>query len=67
MEEWTRFHQAASMLPEDEREVFGLKWYDGLTLEQVAQEIGISLRTVKRRWHSAQALLDNALGEERPS
>jgi RNA polymerase sigma factor (sigma-70 family) len=67
LEDWTRFHEAVAQLPDDERKVFGLRWYDGFTLEQVAELMGMSVRTIKRRWRSAQILLKKALGGEFPS
>jgi RNA polymerase sigma factor (sigma-70 family) len=66
LEDWTRFHEAVASLPEEEHEVFSLKWYGGLTLDEVAQEIGVSLRTVKRRWRDARLLLDKALADNPP-
>lgn len=66
LEEWTRFHEAVSKLPDEQREVFRLKWYDGLTLEQVAVVVGWSLRTVKRRWLSAVVLLGQSQSGKSP-
>jgi RNA polymerase sigma-70 factor (ECF subfamily) len=67
LEDWTRFHEAVAKLPEEEQEVFSLKWYSGLTLDEVAQEMGVSLRTVKRRWREAQLRLDALLGDDQPN
>lgn len=55
--EWTEFHQQVEALPPDEREVFGLRWYQGLTFEQIGQVIGTTDRTAKRRWRSACRIL----------
>jgi RNA polymerase sigma-70 factor (ECF subfamily) len=57
VEAWERFHQAVEKLPDDEREVTDWIWYGGLTQEETAREIGVSLKTVKRRWHSAKERL----------
>ncbi len=54
---WTEFHQAVDELPEAEREVFSLLWYDGLKQADAAAVLGISLATLKRRWQSARLLL----------
>jgi RNA polymerase sigma factor (sigma-70 family) len=61
LDEWTRFHEAAGNLPEDEHKVFCLVWYDGLSQNEVAALLDVSLRTVKRRWQSARHILARAL------
>ena len=38
----------------------GLLFYEGLTQEEAAKVLGISLRTVKRRWQSARCRLYDA-------
>jgi RNA polymerase sigma factor (sigma-70 family) len=55
--EWTEFHEQIEQLPDSEREVFGLIFYDGLTQSQVGKVLGLSLTTVKRRWQSARLKL----------
>lgn len=57
MEEWTHFHEMVEALPDEEREVLGLIWYDGLTQEAAALVLAVSVRTVKRRWQAARLLL----------
>jgi RNA polymerase sigma factor (sigma-70 family) len=54
LEQWTRFHQEVELLPDEEREVFNLLWYDDLTQSEAALILGISERTVARRWSSAR-------------
>ena len=61
LEGWSAFHVQVETLPEDEREVLGLLFYEGLTQEETAKVLGISLRTVKRRWQSARCRLYDAL------
>lgn len=65
--EWTEFHTLIESLPVQERDVFDLIWYQGLPQEDAAKVLGISVRTVKRRWQSARLLLarlhENALPE----
>ena len=56
-EEWALLYEQVEKLPDEEREVFGLLWDDGLTQEEAAAVLGISLRTVKRRWASARLKL----------
>ena len=59
--EWTEFHGKVEGLPEDEREVFSLIWYEELTQAEVADLLKVSTRTVIRRWQNARFLLGLAL------
>jgi len=63
---WTEFHRQAEELPEEEREIFDLLWYQGLTQAEAATLLNISERTVKRRWQSARLLLHDRLGGQLP-
>lgn len=47
---WTKFHEAAEALPEDEKKVFDLIWYDGLKQIEVAELLGVSDKTIQRLW-----------------
>ncbi len=58
--QWSEFHQLVESLPQGEREVVDLLFYQGLTQQEAAQVLGVSLRTVKRRWHSARLKLCEA-------
>jgi RNA polymerase sigma factor (sigma-70 family) len=59
--EWSEFHRQVDALPEDEREVFGLIWYGDLTQAEAASVLGVSVRTVIRRWQSARVRLQRTL------
>ncbi len=61
--EWTDFHEKAQRLPEAERGVFDLLWYEGMTQAEAAQVLGVTERTVKNRWRSAKLELQRLLGE----
>jgi RNA polymerase sigma-70 factor (ECF subfamily) len=63
---WAEFHRQADALPEEEREVFDLVWYQGLKHTEAAALLGVSARTVKRRWQAACLRLHEALGGELP-
>ncbi len=63
---WTEFHQQVDALPEEEREVFDLVWYQGLRHTEAAAVLEVSARTVKRRWQSACLKLHGALKGELP-
>jgi RNA polymerase sigma-70 factor (ECF subfamily) len=64
--QWTEFHVQVDKLPQDEREVFDLLWYQGLSQAEAAALLEVTERTVQRRWQSARLLLFNALGGELP-
>jgi RNA polymerase sigma factor (sigma-70 family) len=63
---WTEFHERVAALPDDECEIFGLLWYHGLTQDEAAEVLGISLSTVKRRWQDARLHLMEIYGGEPP-
>src|SRR5262249_42944545 len=54
-------HPLIHKLPHDAREVVDLRWYHGMTQKEVAAALGVSLKTVKRRWASARVLLGELL------
>jgi RNA polymerase sigma-70 factor (ECF subfamily) len=58
---WTEFHRQVERLPDKEREIFDLVWYQELTQTEAAQLLQITERTVRNRWVSARLLLANAL------
>lgn len=64
--EWTEFHEFVGTLPNDEREVFYLLWYQQLDQKQAADLLGVSLKTVKRRWQNAKLLMYDAMSGHRP-
>jgi RNA polymerase sigma-70 factor (ECF subfamily) len=61
LQEWTEFHEQVEVLPDREKEMFGLKWYAGLSHEEAATLLGVSEREVKRRWQAARCLLSQQL------
>ena len=63
---WREFHEQVDLLPDEEREVFDLIWYQGLMHTQAAELLDVSARTVKRRWQSACLKLHHLLGGELP-
>jgi RNA polymerase sigma-70 factor (ECF subfamily) len=63
---WGEFHRQIGALPDAEREVFDLLWYQGLSQAEAAELLGISERTVKRRWQTARVSLHEALQDEVP-
>jgi RNA polymerase sigma-70 factor (ECF subfamily) len=63
---WTEFHRRVAELADDEREVFELLWYQALTQAQAAAVLGVSERTVSRRWISARLKLNDLLSGHLP-
>jgi RNA polymerase sigma-70 factor (ECF subfamily) len=63
---WTNFHREVEALPGEEREVFDLLFYQGLSQAEAVLVLGISQRTLQRRWRAARLRLSQALGEEIP-
>jgi RNA polymerase sigma-70 factor (ECF subfamily) len=64
LDEWTDFHSQVQALPEDEREVVSLVWYEGLKQDEAAAVLGVSERTLRRRWLAVQVKLYHALSGE---
>jgi RNA polymerase sigma factor (sigma-70 family) len=51
--QWSELHQQIDLLPEEEREIVGLLFYQGLSQGEAAEVLNVSVRTVQRRWHTA--------------
>jgi RNA polymerase sigma factor (sigma-70 family) len=66
LEGWSAFHVQVEALPDEEKEIVSLLFYEALTQEEAANVLGVSLRTVKRRWHSARCRLRHQLNEPEP-
>ena len=66
LENWTEFHQVVATLPEAEREVFDLVFYQGMTQSEVASIQDVSLKTVRKRWNSARLAIYDALDGKLP-
>lgn len=58
---WAEFHEGVSRLPEEYREVVNLLFYEGLQQEEAARVLGVSVRTLKRRWQETKLLLSEHL------
>ena len=57
--QWTEIHEAIGELPDAEREAVDLIFYQGLSQDDSAGILGVSVRTLQRRWHSALVRLDD--------
>jgi len=56
-----RVHELVDQLPEDQREVFELRYYHDLSQDEVAEALSVSTRTVQRRWVAALRRLHSLL------
>jgi RNA polymerase sigma factor (sigma-70 family) len=54
---WTELHRAVESLPEAEKDVFDLLWYQECTQAETAAILKVSVPTVKRLWMSARSRL----------
>jgi RNA polymerase sigma-70 factor (ECF subfamily) len=66
MAEQAEFHARVDLLPEQEREVIDLLYYQGLTQAEAAGVLDISEATLKRRRLTALRRLDELLKGESP-
>ena len=53
LEEWCALHRQVEGLPEEERAVVDLHFYQGLSKAEAAGLLGVDVRTVQRRWNAA--------------
>lgn len=59
--EWEDFHSYVEKLPENQKEVVNLLFYEGLSQEEASEVLGVSLSTIKRRWQEARVRLHETL------
>ncbi len=59
--QWTQFHQQIGALPAEEREIFDLLWYHGVSQSEAALLLNLSERTLQRRWQSARLKIFQAM------
>ena len=63
---WGALHEYIANLPADDRQLWALLYYQGLTQAEAATLLGTPLRTLQRRWHDAQIGCRTALGNDWP-
>jgi RNA polymerase sigma-70 factor (ECF subfamily) len=61
LDAWAAFHEQVQTLPDEEQQIVNLLFYHELSQADAATLLGVSERTVKRRWQSARLLLHAAL------
>jgi RNA polymerase sigma factor (sigma-70 family) len=67
LERWAAFHEAVGRLPDADRELIELGFYQGLSKEEIARLLGVDERTIRRRWRGATRRIANDLGDDIPS
>jgi RNA polymerase sigma-70 factor (ECF subfamily) len=65
-ERWEQLYRAVGDLPEDKRSVVDLIWFHDLTHAEAAVLLGVSEKTVARRWREARVALFDALSGDLP-
>jgi RNA polymerase sigma factor (sigma-70 family) len=63
---WSAWHEAIANLPEDEREVVEMLYYQGLKRAEAAALLEIPLRTFERRWMKARCILAAQFEDDLP-
>lgn len=63
---WTEFHERVGDLPADDRALFDLLWYQGLSQPEAAAVLGMPERTLRRRWRAARVKLDAVVNGPAP-
>jgi RNA polymerase sigma-70 factor (ECF subfamily) len=63
MARWTELHEAIEALEPDDRDLFDLLYYQGLTQPEAATLLGRPLRTLKTHWRDAKIRLGTRLGD----
>ena len=64
--EWEHFHKTIQGLPEIEKSLFDLLYYQGLTQEEASEILNIPMRSLKRYWRNAKVKLYKKLHGEMP-
>jgi RNA polymerase sigma factor (sigma-70 family) len=62
----TELHRRIEGLSEEDLEVFDLLWYQGLTQAEAAAILGVTERTINRRWIAARLRLNEVQAGQLP-
>jgi RNA polymerase sigma-70 factor (ECF subfamily) len=63
---WTEFHDLVEALPDEQKEIFDLLWYQGLSQAEAAALLGVTERVVRYRWRAARLKIHERLGGRLP-
>lgn len=61
LQEWEHVYEAIDKLPEDQKVIVNLLYFDGLTQVEAAEALGVTERTVRRHWIKAKLVLNDLL------
>jgi RNA polymerase sigma-70 factor (ECF subfamily) len=61
---WAEIHRWIEALPEEERELWHLLWYNALTQEEAAKILGISRAGLRRRWQATRIRFVERFGKD---
>jgi RNA polymerase sigma factor (sigma-70 family) len=64
---WGEFHGYVERLPDEDRALYDLLWYQGLTQAQAATAMNVAERTIQRRWQQLRLELHDKLSYVLPS
>ena len=65
--EWAEVHAAIARLPDQDRAMFDLIYYGGLSQAEAAQVLGVCTKTAQRQWIIARLALKRELKGQFPS
>lgn len=63
---WSEFHEKIDALPDEDRALYDLLWYQGLGTPEVARLLNVTDRTIQRRWQQLRLRLHAELKGEIP-
>lgn len=52
--QWNELHEQVEAMQPELKEIVNLRWYQGLTEVEVAELLGVSTKTISRRWREAR-------------
>jgi RNA polymerase sigma factor (sigma-70 family) len=61
---WGEFHILVDGLPDKEKEIVDLLWYQGLKQQAAADLLGVDVKTIKRRWREVKLRLAEQLEQD---
>lgn len=64
--DWTALHEHIASLPDEEREVCELLWYQGMSQSEASAILEVPLRTLKRRWQKVRLKLHDKMEGQFP-
>ena len=64
--EWADFYEKIENLPDENRQILDLLWFQGLSQEEASQILKIPLRTLARKWMVTRVLIKSLLNNQFP-